>query len=70
MQEKDFANNKFMNFYPRKAAEQTVIKRIMREAFMRGWNVKEISGYFRVSLTTTYDKVNVKILKKKELKGL
>ena len=59
-------SNLVNNFYPRKMSEQQVKRRIMREAFMKDFNVKQIAGYFRVSLFTVYLNLNVRKLKVKK----
>lgn len=59
-------SNLVNNFYPRKQTEQQVKRKIMREAFMKDYNVKQIAAYFRVSLFTVYLNLNVRALKGKK----
>jgi hypothetical protein len=59
-------SNLVNNFYPKKQTEQQVKRKIMREAFMKDYNVKQIAAYFRVSLFTVYLNLNVRKLKVKK----
>lgn len=56
---------KKIGWYPRKPSEQKVIRQIVREAFLQGWNVKEIAGYFKWKIGAVYNKLNIKALKVK-----
>jgi hypothetical protein len=47
--------------------EQDIIRKIMREAWMAGFNAKQIAGYFKLSLWSVYNKVNIRGLKRKKL---
>lgn len=59
------SNSKF--WYPRRFSPYQVKRKIMREAFLEGYNVKQIAGYFRVNLTSVYEAISVKALKVKRL---
>lgn len=47
-------------------SEQDIIRKIMRDTWMAGYNVKSIADYFKLSLCSVYNKVNVTQLKKKK----
>jgi len=49
-------------WYPKR---HDVLRKVMREAYMEGFNVKQIAGYFKVSLQSVYYKLNVSGLKAK-----
>jgi hypothetical protein len=53
-------SNLVNKWYPKKLTAQQVRRKIIREAYMEGFNPKEIAGYFRVSLGTIYANLNVK----------
>lgn len=52
-------------WYPEKLTEQEVKRKIMREAFIAGYNVKSIAAYFKLKPCSVYDKVNIRGLKLK-----
>lgn len=55
------------NWYPRKPTEQDVIRKIVRECWFEGYNVKQIAGYFKLKPCTIYDKINIRGLKLKKM---
>lgn len=48
-------------WYPRKT--MTIRKRIMEEAYMEGYSMKQIAGYFKISLYRMYELLDVTDLK-------
>lgn len=50
------------NWYPRKLDESGVIRKIVKEAILEGYNAKSISAYFNQSLYFVYSKVSIKKL--------
>ena len=48
-----------------KRKPKDVTRMIMREAYLQGFNVKSIAGYFRKSIYTVYNNVNIAGLKSK-----
>lgn len=55
------------NWYPRRLRPYKVKRKIMREAFLEGYNAKQIAAYFRMSLTSVYQSISVRALKAKIL---
>ncbi len=55
-------SNLVNKWYPKRLSEQQVKRKIMREAYMEGYNPKQIGGYFKICLTTVYANLNVKLL--------
>lgn len=54
-----------MTWYPSKPTEEQIRRRIMRECWKEGYNVKQIAGYFKLSLCSVYDKINIRGMKLK-----
>lgn len=54
-------------WYPRRLSPSQIKRKIMREAFLDGYNVKQIASYFRLNLTSVYEAISVKALKVKRL---
>lgn len=53
-------------WYPtRHLTEQDIIRKVMRDAWKAGFNAKQIQGYFKLSLCSVYNKLNVTGMKKK-----
>lgn len=55
-------SNLVNKWYPNRLTEQKVRRKIIREAYMEGYNPKQIGGYFKICLTTVYENLNVKAL--------
>jgi len=50
-------------FYPRKLSAQTLRRKAMREAYLKGKSPKQIADDAGVCLTTVYLNLNIKTLK-------
>ena len=48
--------------YPRKPVASGIKTRIMKECIRKGWNAKEIAGYFKVTVQSIYYHIDIKSL--------
>lgn len=58
-------SNLVNRFYPRKLSEQSLKRKIMREAYMEGFSAKKIAEYFGMGMVVVYETLNIKYLKVK-----
>lgn len=57
----------YRNHHRERETEEGKVRRdIMREAFVNGFGVKQIAGYFKLSICRIYEQINITELKRKQ----